>query len=39
VVSRSLKAFEQAGWVNLKRGRIEILQRRALMDLLERSSA
>lgn len=39
VVSRSLKEFEHAGWVNLKRGRIEILQRRALMDLLKRSAA
>jgi len=33
VVSRQLKEFERRGWVRLGRGRVEILERTALLDL------
>lgn len=34
VISRQLKEFENKGWVNLKRGKIEILNHDALANLL-----
>ncbi len=34
VISRQLKEFENKGWVNLKRGKIEILNHDALTNLL-----
>ncbi|MDD3517607.1 MAG: Crp/Fnr family transcriptional regulator [Chromatiales bacterium] len=35
VVSRALKDFERRGWVQLHRGRVEIVDRRALQTLAE----
>ena len=37
VVSRHLKNFESYGWVNLKRGTVDIINREALMRVCNKS--